>query len=323
MRPIKFLYWNTDKKGATRQEVLSEVFTLLKRPDRWQEEEVPDVLILAECPVGLEQTFLDTHGLREIPLGSGQKAGLQQRVYVRYDAGLTLKMSEHFDVEEVAEDVVVRRQMLGLSSYEETIRRSYTKVTRLLLLNLSVDGTNYLLACVHFPSKKYQDEISQLQIAHTYKSKLLAESSKKKKVYDDRIIIVGDFNMNPFDAGMLEPHGFHAVSNRDFADHQKKVNFVASPSFYNPCWALLGDYAIRHDNRKVGGSHYYAGAHSRRLYWHLFDQVLVSQAMIDCFVDRPLQLIEVPALEKEMRSGIKRVDARYSDHFPLAFILHL
>ncbi len=323
MRPIKFLYWNTDKKGETRQDVLRDIFAPPHEPDQPQRQEVPDVLILAECPVDLEPTFLQTYGLAQVPIATKQADGLQQRIYVRQNALLDLTLSEHFAVEEVAEDVVTERENLGYNSYRETILRSYTKVTRLLLLNLSVDDTSYLLACIHFPSKKYQDEISQLQIAHTYKSKLLAAAAEEKNPYADRIIIVGDFNMNPFDAGMLEPHGFHAISNRDFVKHKQKANTVVSSIFYNPCWALLGDYAIQHKERKLGGSHFYEGAYSRKLYWHLFDQVLVSEAITDRFVDNSLQLVEVPALTKELLSDTKRKDAVYSDHLPLSFTLNL
>lgn len=312
-RPLRFLYWNTNKKGATQQEVLDATFKQLG---------VADILILGECPAGLTVALQTTYGLQEVPVYTFGEEALDQRIYVRTAANVTISLATPFEIETLAEDTIIESQEVG-GVLEQRIRRLLTNITRLLLLNLTVDGTAHLLASIHFPSKKFQDEISQLQIANSYKQKLLLTAAAPAATFGNRIIVVGDFNMNPFDAGMVEPLGFHALGNRDLAHHSSALHWAPSPLFYNPCWALLGDYFPDHASRRMGGSHYYKGAYSGRLHWHLFDQVLVSEALVEQFHESSLTLVEIPVLLTEMKSGIARSTAQYADHLPLSFTLTL
>ncbi|RZJ95114.1 MAG: hypothetical protein EOO60_01370 [Hymenobacter sp.] len=312
MANIKFLYWNTANKGFTQEKVLNALF---------RTRQPADVLLLGECPSGLTTGFLARWGLLELLIQTKSGQSLQQRVYYQ-PAKLGLTLAAPVPVVKQVQSTVLATQPFG-DDYEETVRRLRIRITRLVQMQLVVNGQAYLLASVHFPSKLAQDEVSQLQIAHSYKAKLLTTATNQAATYHNRIIVVGDFNMNPFDAGMVEPLGFHALGNREQANPNTERHYDKTPIFYNPCWSLLGDYHPTHVDRRTGGSFYYAKSASRRLFWHLFDQVIVSRELAGSFVPSSLSLVEVPTLRREMLSGIERQKAQFADHFPLTFTLIL
>ncbi|GAB3307855.1 hypothetical protein [Hymenobacter tenuis] len=313
MAEISFLYWNTGGKGFTQEKVLNALFRKCGGS--------ADILILGECPSGLEPAFLVKWNLVELPVLAKDGQKLQQRVYYQ-EHKLSLSIAVPIKTVKRVQKTLQSVEQLG-GEYDRIVRHSRVRITRLVQMHLNVNGQSYLLASVHFPSKKEQDEVSQLQIAHSYKAKLLATAMDIPNPYENRIIVVGDFNMNPFDAGMIEPLGFHALGNRDQANLTTLRHYDATPIFYNPCWALLGDHHPTHTDRRTGGSFYYGSSSSRRLFWHLFDQVIVSQKMVDLFKPSSLSLIEIPTLLKEMTSNITREKALYADHFPLTFTLKL
>lgn len=312
MANIKFLYWNTANKGFTQEKVLNALF---------RTRQPADILLLGECPSGLSLAFLAHWGLTELPILAKNGQPLQQRAYYQA-AKLSLTLAVPVPVVKRIQNKLLQRQQFG-NDYEEIIRRLRVSITRLVQMNLVVNGQSYLLASVHFPSKLAQDEVSQLQIARSYKAKLLDTATHHAATYGNRLLVVGDFNMNPFDAGMVEPMGFHALGNRDQANPATARHYDQTPIFYNPCWSLLGDYYPTHADRRMGGSFYYAKSASRRLFWHLFDQVVVSQEMANAFVPSSLSFVEVPTLRQEMLSGVERRLANFSDHFPLTFTLAL
>jgi hypothetical protein len=64
----------------------------------------------------------------------------------------------------------------------------------------------------------------------------------EKRVGHDRTIVVGDLNMNPFDAGIVGAEGLNAVMTKQIASQGgRKVDAVRYPFFYNPMWSHFGD----------------------------------------------------------------------------------
>ena len=53
-----------------------------------------------------------------------------------------------------------------------------------------------------------------------------------------RTILVGDFNMNPFETGMVAARGLHGVMSRHIAQRgSRTVQGRSYPFFYNPMWS--------------------------------------------------------------------------------------
>jgi len=303
MRPIRFLYWNTGKKAKTQEQVLTNLFTAAGL--------VPDVLLLGECLVDLSIPFLQQHGLLKVTYAQPPGSKQSQLAYFKPQSGLTL----------------THLIATTIPSSPPPVRYSNNPAlaARALLMILTVAGKSTLLACVHLPSRRggHQNEDSQLGLAGRYKQFIEEAAGQPLSNFGERIVVVGDFNMNPFDLGMIEPTAFFAINNREFVRHKRKVDGVYELMFYNPCWALLSDInQAQPANLRVSGSHYYKGTASKKLYWHLFDQVILSKSLIKHFDASALRLASHSAIEKEVMSSVKRKDADYSDHLPICFTLN-
>ena len=200
------------------------------------------------------------------------------------------------------------------------------QIARVVLLRLEINQEASLVACVHMPSHRHghQDEPSLHDVAVRYKKFILEAGGQPLASFGNRIAVMGDFNMNPFDLGMLQPMSFYAVNNQAYVRHTRL--FVQEPEvmFYNPCWALLSDYDPGQPGvPKPSGSTYYGGTPSKKLYWHLYDQVIVSERLMDRLVPQELRIAPHTSLQTEVQSNIPRKKAIYSDHLPLQFTLNL
>ncbi len=154
-----------------------------------------------------------------------------------------------------------------------------------------------------------------------------AQSSVCKKLIDDvenrlghkRTIVCGDFNMNPFDVGMVQSTGFHSVMDKNIAQKQSRlIDGETYQYFYNPMWSFLGDLG----KGKVSGSMYHSPAKPINYHWSLFDQVLIRPDLINDFVDEELDIVtHIGRIYLLTKDNI--VDKKYSDHLPIKFKLNI
>jgi hypothetical protein len=136
-----------------------------------------------------------------------------------------------------------------------------------------------------------------------------------------RTIIVGDFNMNPFENGIMNANGLHSIMDRDIAKTgSREVLGAEYEFFYNPMWFFFGDLG----RGGVNGTHYYNTSTYLNHFWNMYDQVLVRPDLINNFDDNNLFIIENingVSLTKVVRSTL-RIDDEISDHLPLKFKLN-
>ena len=131
-------------------------------------------------------------------------------------------------------------------------------------------------------------------------------------------VVIGDFNLNPFDAGIAFAGGFHAVSDRRLAARGARIiQGEEFPFFYNPMWRFFGDF------NQAPGSYYYRRADHTEYFWHLYDQVLIRPDLLRYFRDDGIALpATVDGVGLLNRVGQPdRLTA--SDHLPLVLRLHL
>jgi hypothetical protein len=180
---------------------------------------------------------------------------------------------------------------------------------------LSLPARNpVILAAVHFPSKLHWDEDSQALECVT----LSRELRKQEEVEGHcRTIVVGDFNMNPFEPGMVGAIGLHAMMTMRLAERgSRKVRGVEYPFFYNPMWGHFGDLF-----GTVPGTHYYRGSAQVAYFWNMFDQVLIRPGLTAGFIPDELQIVtEVDGTTLLRPDGTPRRDG-LSDHLPIRFAL--
>ena len=104
-----------------------------------------------------------------------------------------------------------------------------------------------LVGLVHLVSKLHADSITQ-----DYGAKLLKIDIERseKSLKHMNTIIVGDFNMEPYDLGISSKYSLNSINCSKTALAIKRrtsrgINKETFDFFYNPCWNLFGDFKFR------------------------------------------------------------------------------
>jgi hypothetical protein len=171
-----------------------------------------------------------------------------------------------------------------------------------------------LIAMVHLPSKSYWSAESQ-----TFECGELARTVREEegKAGHCRTLLMGDFNVDPFEPGMVSAAGLHGLMTRQLASRRvRTVQGREYPMFYNPMWGHFGDRAPG-----PAGSYYYERAEHVVHYWHLFDQVLIRPDVLDFCPSDPVTIItRLEETSLVLESG-RPDDSVASDHLPVLFRL--
>jgi len=173
-----------------------------------------------------------------------------------------------------------------------------------------------LIAAIHMPSKREWDDPSQ-----DVECTALAEDIRcaENKVGHSRTVLVGDFNMNPFQGGMVAARGLHGVMTRQTAMKlSSTVQARGYKFFYNPMWGFFGDR-----DGDPPGTHYYEKAVHRVFFWNIFDQVLVRPELLDCFNTQDVAILDSDGTESLVDAKGRPDKRKASDHLPIKFALKL
>lgn len=170
------------------------------------------------------------------------------------------------------------------------------------------------LAVLHLPSKMGgETDATQAVNASQVAADLAAYEDETCK--HRNTVVVGDFNMNPYDPGMTMVRGFQAVMTRHLAERKRdrKQGGKSYRGFYNPMWGLFGD-------RTPGpaGSHFWPKSRTGNP-WSMLDQVLVRKGVIDRLTGPEILAADgVQSLVAADRAPSKE---HLSDHLPILFSL--
>ena len=238
-----------------------------------------DVVVLAECatdPSAMLQAL-------NRPLGTG---------FHFPNAGLCRKIT-----------VFTRFSGDSLEPVSETERTSIRRLT--LPARKPV-----LLATAHLPSKLHWSAESQAFECGELARQIVVE---EQKAGHQRTILVGDLNVNPFEAGIAG--GLSSVMSRRIASRgTRTVQGREYRFFYNPMWSHFGDA-----KSETAGSYYYdAGEHVNH-YWHLFDQVLLRPELAERFDPSRLSIVRSAGGVSLVTEDGRPDGAKVSDHLPLVF----
>ena len=171
-----------------------------------------------------------------------------------------------------------------------------------------------LVASVHLPDKSRYASEDQAHAARTVAQSI---QTSEEDAGHTRTVLVGDFNMNPFEPGLVMADGFNAVMTRDLARvNSRTVRRRTYPVFYNPMWAFFGD-----GTPGPAGTYYYKEQTPSNHFWHIYDQVMVRPSIL-----HSLQRVEILSHDGDQtlltRTGRPSRSAA-SDHLPILFDLHL
>jgi len=173
-----------------------------------------------------------------------------------------------------------------------------------------------LVALLHLPSRLFVDERSQ-----DFECTITAQSIREAeaRVGHERTLVVGDFNMDPFSAGIVGAAGFNAAMHRNTASRGgRMIRGENYPFFYNPMWNHFGD-----ERKPASGTYYYEKGDHVAYYWHMFDQVLIRPTLLNRL---PVPGVRIPtsAGDVSLLGPNGHPDATAgSDHLPIVFSLDL
>jgi len=173
----------------------------------------------------------------------------------------------------------------------------------------SLKYENVVIISVHLPSQMYQHMDGLKRYFRDLRTELDSEFGSS---IEKDIVIVGDFNVNPFEKPLIDFDGFSASNsiklNKE-ATHLKTKKAL----YYNPTWML-------YSNAKFPGTKYFKRPSASAfdiLEHHFLDQVIISYSMSQKVIYQKIELLEKTTnytFFDQVTNSIK-----ISDHLPLIY----
>lgn len=189
-------------------------------------------------------------------------------------------------------------------SYEYYKDPEYYFIVRIV----NVVGYEFLLGGVHFPSKLSPAALEGCRRTADDMVRELQDLEKK-------VVIIRDFNSNPYEEIMLGFDYFHALPYSEVVRRKNsRISYgIERRIFYNPMWNYINDFSNPH------GTYYLDSNASICTGYNILDQVLLSANMIDDLENKSIRIItEVNG--ETLVNDLNRPDkGKYSDHLPIVF----
>ena len=177
-------------------------------------------------------------------------------------------------------------------------------------------GPDFTIVGVHLRSKLFQPQEDQEFRAASINSDIEAIEDE---VGHRRTLVIGDFNMDPFEPGLVGFDCFHAAMSRRTAQRQsRRIDGRERFFFYNPVWNLLGDHPP-----SPPGSYYRKGSGRTEYFWHSFDQALLRPDLLDYFQDNGIEVLTRIGEQSLLTSNGTPDPTTGSDHLPLLLELSI
>ena len=179
--------------------------------------------------------------------------------------------------------------------------------SRTSVRKLQVGRHRLLLALVHGVDARNYDSATR----QSYVQSLAGEMRLVKAQQNtNKLVLLGDFNMNPYDIGMNQAAGLNAMMTRACTRRGRRQHIDTSYDFYyNPMWSLFGD------NTDGPAGTVYDTSSQGPYGWSMFDQVIVNHSIINLF--HSVTIVTEAGPESLMNQSGRPDTNNASDHFPL------
>lgn len=174
-------------------------------------------------------------------------------------------------------------------------------------------GAIRLLLCItHLPSKLHATELDQVHSASYLKQDIeLAEA----EATHTNTVVFGDFNMNPFDDGMVSAAALNSVPCVVLTKRKTRtIKGRKHAFFYNPMWSLLGDFS------GSPGTYFHKSPGYRSDYWNTLDQVIVRPEIASRLRKNSLAVLTKAGVVNLICENGRPV---VSDHLPITFAIDI
>jgi exonuclease III len=239
-----------------------------------------------------KSTMADVIVLNENLLGSSETlCALQQHVSVDFYIPATISEKRFH--------CFCRKPLLNISEVNALDRASVRE--------FRIGSRRALLMLVHGVDVRNNDDYVRQEFAHSLAADI---TFVKEQQNTNKLVVLGDFNMNPYDRGMNLVTGLNAMMTRDcVAQKSRKRNNKEYELYYNPMWSLFGD------NTAGPAGTVYDISNQGPYGWSMFDQVLIHHSIVEFFHD--VKIMD-QAGEFSLKNARGRPDSNNaSDHFPI------
>lgn len=222
-----------------------------------------------------------------------------------------------FSVDSLRGDVAIYTRFEGRCMLPEYDER------RMSIRRILTSPEEILLVAVHLRSKDRASDADQAALAPGYANEIQRIENKRGH---RRTLLVGDLNMNPFDHGVVQASGFHAVPSHRIATGRGRADQRGArtldgrdyPFFYNPMWNCFGD-----ERGGPPGTYYRDKGDPVAYFWHIYDQVLVRPSLVGRFQHADLQVLTKCGATSLLNARGEPDHESASDHLPIRFRLDL
>lgn len=137
----------------------------------------------------------------------------------------------------------------------------------------------------------------------------------------DKTIIMGDFNINPYEETMIDFFGMHATMCKNTA--LKGIRTIAKETrryLFNPSWQAYSNVGL--DNAPTGTYYFNEPYNTTLPFWNVLDQALIRPKLVQGSLN--FEIIssaghKVPTL---LSNGIPDKE-KYSDHLPILYTINI
>lgn len=305
---LKILYWNLKRKGSV---LLRQIQSLAQSVD---------ILILSELKMPKDsfrtiiQEIVDTTSLECLSIYDDKKDWMLFFAHT----------GRKYDIEYIdSYDQLRAGDLVGDKSVEESFDFAdyLQRNRRMLLFKVTYSGKSFILGGLHFPSKMYTSATKQKDIAVQFKRSI----DKIEEKMGLSSIVIGDFNMNPFELGMIHRESFHALPSIELSKEKKYFYDNTYSPFYNPSWIKLGDVEFdgKRFKKRPSGSFFSKASSDIEYYWYLFDQVILRYDLSPYFNFHEFKYLTTIDDISLVNDDLTPNDKEYSDHLPLQIALKL
>lgn len=212
--------------------------------------------------------------------------------------------------------MIACERIILLTRFKQSLIKRFSDDKHYVILQIphkNIEIKNILMASVHLPSKLKADNTDLLFKMND----LINDLEKDEQISGcDNTIILGDFNLNPFEEPMIAARCAHALSCKIVARRKhRKIQKQKYKMLYNPMWNLFGD------NEGVPGTYYYQSPGQKSYYWNIFDQVIIRPELINFFENDSLKIITKTEKISLIKKRNKRPNEKISDHLPIFFTI--
>jgi len=206
---------------------------------------------------------------------------------------------EHFENPGCSRVLIIKKKSVNLVLSRQN--NYYTTVKEL--------KTNTFIISVHLPSQMYQSIDALKSFIREIRNEIdiyIGSSSQKD------ILIIGDFNMNPYEKPMIDFDGFAASNSKKL---KKEVTHLKTKKelYYNPTWTL-------YSNNSFPGTKYYKRPSTTSfdiLEHHYLDQVVLSYSLSQKLISETINVLK--NTKNKFFFDLISNTIKLSDHLPIIY----